>query len=98
MQDRIEQIKNRLKLCTRMDTKTAEISEDGMFDCPFCEGEYQIEATQFINIDNLPLNVIFSGIGNEFGQNQDFIDNAQSDMQFLLEKIERLQSEKKGGG
>lgn len=45
---------------------TAEIIESGEYECPCCDGEGVVTGRQFINFDNLPLNVLFSGIGDEY--------------------------------
>ena len=55
--------------------KSAEIKEESdYYDCPCCEGEGYVSGKQYINFDGLPLNVLFSGIGNEFMEWQVYFD------------------------
>ena len=54
---------------TRGEYKNAEaIEHSEYYDCPMCEGEGTVEGSQYINFDNKPLNVLFSGIGDEYKQ------------------------------
>lgn len=53
---------------TKGDLATAEIMEDGTRPCPCCDGEGYVDGRDYINVDSVPLNVQFSGIGPEFGR------------------------------
>lgn len=55
------------------DLSTAEVTEeDEWFDCPHCSGVAEVRADQYINYDGVAANVLFSGIGHEFGANRDW--------------------------
>lgn len=55
------------------DLSTAEVTdEDEFFDCPHCSGAGEVRADQYINYDGVAANVLFSGIGHEFGANRDW--------------------------
>lgn len=60
--------------CTKGNTETAEIKDCACYDCPMCDGQGTVEGNQFINFDDKPLNVMFSGIGDEFMHWQAFFD------------------------
>lgn len=57
-----------------MQLETAEIIQDeGWFECSMCNGHGETWGNGYLNVDGVALNVQFSGIGPEFGANQDFV-------------------------
>jgi len=55
--------------------KFAERKDEGAyFECPMCDGEGCVDGEQYINFDGVALNILFSGIGNEFIKWQKFFD------------------------
>lgn len=93
MQKIIDDIKKSIENISDLNLSTAEI-EDNMFsDCPHC-GEGEVDLTQFINIDKLPLNVEFSGIGECVKNAQDYFESVSPDkIKKLLEGIEKMHKE-----
>jgi len=73
-----ERVSDRLKrlsdAATPMNLASAEIyEEDEEIQCPLCHTNGYVEANTYVNIDGVALNVQFSGIGDEFGANQEFV-------------------------
>lgn len=64
--------------CTQGNLKSFMDSPHGAYEvglnyeCPMCAGEGIVEGEQYINFDDAPLNVLFSGIGDEFVKWQEF--------------------------
>lgn len=58
---------------TPMKVSSAEIHEDGDFECAVCNGNGSTWGNSYVNMDGIALNIQFSGIGNEFGDNQRFV-------------------------
>lgn len=55
------------------DLSTAEVTDEGeWFGCPHCSGDGEVRADQYINYDGVAANVLFSGVGHEFGANRDW--------------------------
>lgn len=54
------------------DLSTADITEDGDFICPHCDGIGEVAGEQYINYDGVAANVLFTGIGHEFGANRNW--------------------------
>lgn len=60
---------------TKGDYKKAQIiDEEESYDCPMCEGDGCVTGEQYVNFDGKPLNILFSGIGNEFQEWQKWFD------------------------
>lgn len=67
--ERLTELRN---AASKGDLNTAEYKEKGWFECHFCDGAGSVEGEQFINYDGVAANVLFSGIGSEFGANEKF--------------------------
>ncbi|WP_313349120.1 hypothetical protein [Paracoccus sp. (in: a-proteobacteria)] len=65
----IERLDTLHKSATAGNLDTAEIKQIGSFECPLCDGNGEVEGEQFINYDGVAVNVLFSGIGEEFQDN-----------------------------
>ena len=91
MQKIIDDIKKSIENITDLNLSTSEI-EDNMFsDCPHC-GEGEVDLKQFINIDKLPLNVEFSGIGECVKNSQDYFESVSpSKIKKMIKYIEDLE-------
>lgn len=62
---------------TNGDYRAAQVIEKSEhYDCPMCDGGGTVCGEQYINFDDKPLNVLFSGIGDEFIKWQKFFDAA----------------------
>lgn len=85
----IEAIKKRAEAATPGQLQTAETIGDGMFECPYCEGEGELDAEFFENYDGKPLTAIFYGIGPEVKAAQELYENAKTDILSLLDELER---------
>ena len=72
------------------DLSTAEIKEADWFECPHCSGVAEVQAEQFINYDGVAANVLFSGIGTEFGANRDWYMAICRDWPKVRDTIEAL--------
>ena len=84
---------------TPMSLGTAEIAECGYYSCPLCNGDGEVDGATYVNIDGVALNVQFSGIGSEFGDNErfvlalieayrsDFFSAALDDVELLADKL-----------
>ena len=72
------------------DLSTAEIKEADWFECPHCSGVAEVQAEQFINYDGVAANVLFSGIGTEFGANRDWYLAICRDWPKVRDTIEAL--------
>lgn len=61
-----------------LDEAMHQVLEEGEFSCPMCDGEGNVEGVQHINLkgDVIAMNVLFSGIGNDFIKWQKFHDAA----------------------
>lgn len=78
--DKIEEARKLIEPLTKLhdaatpgDLSTAETTDEGeWFDCPHCNGTAEVQADQFINYDGVAANVLFSGVGIEFGANRDW--------------------------
>ena len=46
---------------------TSEIKDDDLYECPWCNGQGDVEGATYMNYDDVASNVQFSGIGPEFG-------------------------------
>ncbi len=57
--------------------ESAEIHEQGLhYECPCCDGQGEVDGEQYINISGKAMNVLFSGIGNEFIDARNFYEQA----------------------
>lgn len=70
--DLIARLRELHKAATPGNLSSAEIIEDGDFICPHCDGNGEVEGEQYINYDRVAANVLFTGIGHEFGANRDW--------------------------
>ena len=70
--DLIARLRELHKAATPGNLSSAEIIEDGDFICPHCDGNGEVEGEQYINYDGVAANVLFTGIGHEFGANRDW--------------------------
>lgn len=66
--DRLEEL---LAKATPGDLSTAEVVDEGLVTCPICDGEGDVEAKHFTNIDDKALGVQFYGIGTDFGVHEE---------------------------
>jgi len=71
-----------------LDLDTSQIHERGYFECPACDGQGEVEGEQYINIGAYALNVMFSGIGEEWMAAKNFYTQAP-----LMADIIRRQQE-----
>ena len=57
--------------CTAGDLSTAERHvESEWLECPMCDGQGEVEATDYCNFDGVALGVQFYGIGPHFGAHE----------------------------
>lgn len=68
---------------------TAEIVENGHYDCPLCE-EGEVEGRVYTNYDGLPLGVQFFGIGDAFGHAEALFAGAIKALPALLDEVTTL--------
>lgn len=80
--------------CTKFDLTSCKSYDDLNSECPLCDGEGYVETDTYINIDNVPLNVQFSGIGEAHVNWHKFIikaANIRSDLPAIIAKFERME-------
>ncbi len=72
-------------------TATAEITEEGEYECPVCSGDGSVDGKQYINFGNDPADVLFfSGIGDCVQANEDYFNAAPSMEAWLRKMVELL--------
>lgn len=68
-----EKLSRLSEAATPMNLASAEIYDEAEeIECPLCQTNGYVEANSYVNIDGVALNVQFSGIGGEFGANEEF--------------------------
>lgn len=66
-----ERLKKLHEFATKGDLSTAErYTEHEHIECPVCQGDGEVLASDYCNIDGKALGVQFYGIGNEFGAHE----------------------------
>lgn len=67
----VEKLKKLHEAATKGDLSTAErhVAEEHI-ECPVCQGDGEVLASDYCNIDGKALGVQFYGIGNEFGAHE----------------------------
>lgn len=67
----VEKLKKLHEAATKGDLSTAErYTEHEHIECPVCQGDGEVLASDYCNIDGKALGVQFYGIGNEFGAHE----------------------------
>jgi hypothetical protein len=59
------ELRKLLEKATPQNIDTAEISEDGVYDCPLCQTQGFVDGLTFTNYDGIAQGVQFFGIGPE---------------------------------
>lgn len=86
----LDALERAARAVTKGDLATAEITKDGSRPCPCCDTEGYVDGRDYINIDDVPLNVQFSGIGPEFKRWEAYFKAAQPAA--ILTLISRLRT------
>lgn len=61
----LREVLSLLEKATAFDLSTAEHKDDGLHDCPLCDGGGAVEGTTYTNFDRVATGVQFFGVGNE---------------------------------
>jgi hypothetical protein len=64
-QEKINQLIEAGDKATKLDLSSAEYFDEGQRDCPLCDGEGSVHTETYWNLDDVPLNVQFSGVGKD---------------------------------
>lgn len=82
-----------LEKATPGDLDTAEDVTQDYYECPACDGQGELEATTFINLDGDALGVQFFGVGHAFVNQEELWRVARPLLPALLSDLEALQAE-----
>lgn len=92
-----EELERLHEAATKGDLTTAERhTESEWVECPFCQGQGEVEAADYCNFDGVALGVQFYGIGKEFGAHEAlwcYLRNAVPDILNLLTERDTLSAE-----
>lgn len=64
-------------------------------ECPFCQGEGEVSATDYCNFDSKALGVQFYGIGSEFGAHEKLWSALTANLETIIAALE-LQEVQRG--
>jgi len=74
---------------TKGDLTTAQRhTPEEWVECPFCQGEGEVSATDYCNFDGKALGVQFYGIGSEFGAHENLWSAIISNLPTILTALE----------
>lgn len=84
-----EQLRELAGKATKGDLSTAQrhIAEESV-ECPFCQGEGEVSATDYCNFDSKALGVQFYGIGNEFGAHEKLWSALTANLETIIAAVE----------
>lgn len=87
-------LKDLKRLCdeaTVLPPHTQQAAQDGMHDCPTCDGNGVIYADHRININGRAMNVfMFSGFVSDYSHSLDFYKTARNTLPRLIEVMEEM--------
>lgn len=84
----IERLRALLAKTTHQAIDTAEIKEDGVYDCPLCDSAGSIDGRTYTNYDGVAIGVQFFGIGPEHKHAEALFRATIAELSNLLDIIE----------
>lgn len=92
MQKIIDDIKETIDKVSILDMTSAEYGHTDIVECPMCCGDGEVSRSSYTNIDDLPLNVEFSGIGESPSNAERYlISVSPSKIKKMIKYIEDLE-------
>jgi len=84
----LKELRQAAEALTPQNIDSAELTTDGIIECPVCQGEGEVESTAYCNYDKAPIGVHFYGIGQDHQNAERFFRLARP--QVLLPILDAL--------
>jgi len=94
MQKIIDDIKATIDKVSMLNLTTAEYGHTNVVECPMCGGDGEVSRTSYTNIDDLPLNIDVTGIGECVSDTDKYLIAVSPDkIKKLIDGIEKMHKE-----